>query len=164
MPNTSNRTRICHVQLKRTHAQKTSSQLTAFPLSNELNSVNSTLIERLSENQLKFGRGVFRSRTNQTILSGLLLELYVLTQFLCTDRGDVSGPAGLAKAGPLFRGSLVSFSDCRDSLRTRRLGEVSHASSPLPCVYALLVIVHALLPADQEPGAARMDCISTHTF
>ena len=64
-------------------------------------------------------------------------------------RGGVAGPAGPAKAGPLFRGSLVSFSDYSDSLRTRRLGE-----SPLLCVYAFLVIVHALLPADQEPGAA----------
>ena len=77
-------------------------------------------------------------------------------------RGGGTGPAGPAKAGPLFRGSLVSFPDCRDNLRTRRLGEVSHASLPLPCVYAFLIIVHALLPVDQEPGAARTDCISTH--
>ena len=34
---------------------ETSSQLMAFPLSNELNSVNSASIERLSENRLKFG-------------------------------------------------------------------------------------------------------------
>ena len=60
-------------------------------------------------------------------------------------RGGVTGPAGPAKAGPLFRGSLVSFSDCSDSLRTRRLGE-----SPLLCVYAFLVIVYALLPVSQE--------------
>ena len=73
--------------------------------------------------------------------------------------GGVASPAGPAKAGPLFKGSLVSFSDCSDSLRTRQLGE-----SPLLCVYAFLVIVHALLPADQEPGAARTDCISTHAF
>ena len=79
-------------------------------------------------------------------------------------RGGVAGPAGQAKAGPLFSGSLVSFSGCRDSLRTRRLGEVSHASSPLPCMYMFLVIVHALLQADQEPVAARTDCISTHAF
>ena len=38
--------------------------------------------------------------------------------------GGVAGPAGPAKAGPLFSGSLVSFSDCRDNLRTRRLGQV----------------------------------------
>ena len=48
-------------------------------------------------------------------------------------RDGVASPAGPAKAGPLFRGSLFSFSNCRDSLRMRRLGEVSHASSPLPC-------------------------------
>ena len=46
-------------QLKRTHAHKTSSQLTAFPLSNELNSVNSALIETLSKNQLKFDQGIY---------------------------------------------------------------------------------------------------------
>ena len=48
------------------------------------------------------------------------------------------GPAGPAKAGPLFSGSLDSFSDCRDSLRTRRLGQVSYASPPLPCLYSLV--------------------------
>ena len=32
------------------------------------------------------------------------------------------GPAGPALAGPLFSGSLVSFPDCRDSLRTRPTG------------------------------------------
>ena len=37
------------------------------------------------------------------------------------NRGGVAGPAGPAKAGPLFSGSLVPFSDCRDSL--------SHSSS-----------------------------------
>ena len=37
-------------------------------------------------------------------------------------RGGVAGPAGPAKAGPLFSGLLVSFPDCRDSLRTRRMG------------------------------------------
>ena len=68
-------------------------------------------------------------------------------------RGGVAGPAGPALAGPLFSGSLVSCPDCRDGLRTRRLGQVSHASSPLPCVHAFLVIVPALLPADQDPGA-----------
>ena len=68
--------------------------------------------------------------------------------------GGVAGPAGPASAGPLFSGSLVSCTDCRDGLRTRRLGQVSHASSPLLCVYAFLVIVPALLPADQEPGSA----------
>ena len=36
--------------------------------------------------------------------------------------------------------------------------------TPLPCVDAFLVIVLALLPADQEPGAARPDCIATHAF
>ena len=36
-----------------------------------------------------------------------------------SNRGGVAGPAGPAKAEPLFSGSLVSFSDCRDSLRTR---------------------------------------------
>ena len=50
-------------------------------------------------------------------------------------RGGVAGPAGPAKAGPLFSGSLDSLSDCRDSLRTRRLGQVSYASPPLPCMY-----------------------------
>ena len=51
-------------------------------------------------------------------------------------RGGVAGPAGPAKAGTLFSGSLVSFPACRDtcSLRTRRSGQVSHANSPLPCV------------------------------
>ena len=41
--------------------------------------------------------------------------------YLCIDlvRGGVPGPAGLALARPLFSGSLVSFPDCRDSLRTR---------------------------------------------
>ena len=79
-------------------------------------------------------------------------------------RGGVAGPAGPALAGTLSSGELVSFSECRDSVRTRRFGQVSHASSPLPCVYAFLVIVLALLPADQEPGAARRDCIGTHAF
>ena len=74
-----------------------------------------------------------------------------------TCRGGVAGPAGPAKAGPLFSESLVSFSDCRDSLRTRRLGQVSHT----PCMYAFLVIVPTLLPADREP---RPDCIDTHAF
>ena len=46
-------------------------------------------------------------------------------------------------AGPLFSESLVSFPDCRDGLRTRQLGQVSHASSPF-----LVIIV--LLLADQE--------------
>ena len=77
---------------------------------------------------------------------------------MCVDsvrvRGGVAGPAGPALAGPLFCGSLVSFLDCRDSLRPRQLGQVSHASLPLPCVYAFLVIIPALLLADQEPGAA----------
>ena len=91
-------------------------------------------------------------------LSGSVAVL--LLEVLEQSRGGVAGPAGPAKAGPLFRGSLVSFSDRSDSLRTRRLGE-----SPLLCVYAFPVIVHALLPADQaEPGAARTDCISTHAF
>ena len=49
-------------------------------------------------------------------------------------RGGVAGPVGPAKAGPLFRRSLVSFPDCRDSLPTGWLGQVSHASSPLPSV------------------------------
>ena len=35
-------------------------------------------------------------------------------------RGGVGGPAGPAKAGPLFSGSFVSSSDCGDSLRTTR--------------------------------------------
>ena len=72
------------------------------------------------------------------------------------------GPAGPALAGPLFSGSLASFPDCRDSLRTRRLGQVSHVGLPFPCEYAFLVIVPALLPADQEPGAARPDCRDRH--
>ena len=88
----------------------------------------------------------------------MLQSLLTDCSFVCI-RGGGAGPAGLAKAGPLFRGLLVSFADCSDSLRTRRLGE-----SPLLCVYAFLVIVHALLPVDQEPGAARTDCISTHAF
>ena len=74
-----------------------------------------------------------------------------------------SGWSGLG-CGPLFSGSLVSCPDCRDGLRTRRLGQVSHASSPLPCAYAFLVIVPTLLPADQEPGAARSGCIGTHVL
>ena len=86
------------------------------------------------------------------------------TLICLTFRGGVAGPAGPALAGPLFSGSLVSCPDCRDGLRTRRLGQVSHASSPLPCVYAFLVIVPALLPADQDPGAARPDCIGTHVL
>ena len=53
-------------------------------------------------------------------------------------RGSITSPAGPAMAGPArlvmtFSGSLVLFSDCRDSLRMRRLSLVSHASSPLPC-------------------------------
>ena len=48
-------------------------------------------------------------------------------------RGGVAGPAGPALTGPLFSGSLVSFSDCRDSLRLRPLGQVCQANSPLPC-------------------------------
>ena len=35
-------------------------------------------------------------------------------------RGGGGGPAGPAKAGPLFSGSFVSSSDCRDGLRTTR--------------------------------------------
>ena len=84
--------------------------------------------------------------------------------FRAAGRGGVAGPAGLALAGPLFSGSLVSFVDCRDSLRTRRLGQVCHASWPLPCVYAFLVIIPPLLPADQEPSAASPDCIGTHVL
>ena len=85
--------------------------------------------------------------------------------YRCKYKGGVAGPAGLALAGPLFSGSLVSCPDCRDGLRTRRLGQVSHApSSPLPCVYAFLVIVPALLPTDQEPSTARPDCIGTHVL
>ena len=53
--------------------------------------------------------------------------------------GGIAGPAGLAKAGPLFSRSLVSFSECRNCVRTRQLGQVLHASSPLT---ALLVNVH----------------------
>ena len=80
-------------------------------------------------------------------------------------RGGVAGPAGPAKAGPLFSGSLVSFSDCRDSLRTRRLCQVSCASLPLPCVYAYLVYNRSpFLPADQESGAARPACFATHAL
>ena len=45
------------------------------------------------------------------------------TKFLnLVQKKNPPGPAGPAKAGPLFRGSLVSFSDCSDSLRTRQLG------------------------------------------
>ena len=79
----------------------------------------------------------------------------------CFMQSGIAGPAGPAKAGPLFSKSLVSFSDCRDSLRTKRMGQVSHASSPLPCMYVFLVII---LPVDQEHGAARPDCIGTHAF
>ena len=69
----------------------------------------------------------------------------------CRDtRGSVAGPAGPALARPLVSGLLVSSSDCRDSLRRRRLGQVSHASSPSPCGYVFLVIVPALLLADQS--------------
>ena len=69
------------------------------------------------------------------------------------------------RSGPLFSGSLVSFSDCRDSLRTRRLCQVSCASLPLPCVYAYLVYNPSrFLPADQEPGAARPACFGTHAL
>ena len=60
--------------------------------------------------------------------------------------------------------ALVSCPDCRDGLRTRRLGQVSQVNSPLLCVYVFLVIVPALLPVDQEPGAARPDCIGTHVL
>ena len=49
-------------------------------------------------------------------------QLGGLNMSLLNIRGGVAGPAGPAKSGPLFRGSLVSFSDCSDSLRTRRLG------------------------------------------
>ena len=35
-----------------------------------------------------------------------------------------------------------------------RLGQVPHTSSPLPCMYVFLVIVPALFPVDQEPGAS----------
>ena len=83
-------------------------------------------------------------------------------QFILS-RSGVASPAGPTLAGPLFSGTLVSFPDCRDSLRTRRLGQVSHTSSPLPCVYAFLAIVPALLPADQEPSVPRPDCIAKCT-
>ena len=41
------------------------------------------------------------------------------------------------------------------------MGQVSHSSSPLPCVYVFLVIIP---PVDQEHGVARPDCIDTHAF
>ena len=78
----------------------------------------------------------FRSHQFQRLEAGL--DFIVFSH----DRGRVAGPAGPAKARPHFSGSLVSFSDCRDSLRTRRLCQVSYASLPLaalPCVYAFLV-------------------------
>ena len=85
------------------------------------------------------------SQTNHFVLTGICD---------CYCRGGGAGPAGPALAGPLFN---RAFSDCRDSVRTRWFGQVSHASSPLPCVYAFLVIVPTLC-------AARPDCIGTHTF
>ena len=99
----------------------------------------------------------FARAGDEAILSLVCFQAFQESNNTFQRRCRRSGWSG--KAGPLLRGSLVSFSDCNDSLRTRRLGE-----SPLLCVYAFLVIVHALLPADQEPGAARTDCISTHAF
>ena len=66
-------------------------------------------------------------------------------------------PMTPAKTGPHFSESLVSFSDCRDSLRSRRLCQVSYASSPLaalPCVYAFLVYNRSSSFAG-ESGARR---------
>ena len=48
-------------------------------------------------------------------------------------RVGVGGPAGPAKARPLFSGSFVSSSDCRDSLRTtRKLALCSRFSLSFP--------------------------------
>ena len=63
---------------------------------------------------------------------------------------SVAGPAGPALAGPLFSGALVSFPDRRDSLRMRRLGQVS-TQARLALVYAFLLIVSVLLPAVRSP-------------
>ena len=75
-------------------------------------------------------------------------------------RGGIAGPAGPALAGPLFSGSLVSFPDCRNSLRTRPNGGSGARRGPTrlhqhpyaakyTCVYdvQLLVIWHILLLA-----------------
>ena len=51
-----------------------------------------------------------------------------------------------------------------DESKDETIGQVSHASLPLPCVYAFLVIVPVLLLADQEPSVARLDCIGTQAF
>ena len=79
-----------------------------------------------------------RKRSQNMYWSALMLCVHVnvhKTCFTgCLSRGGVAGPAGPAKAGPLFSRSLVSFPDCRDGLPTRWLGQVSHASSPLPSV------------------------------
>ena len=64
----------------------------------------------------------------------------------------VTGPA---KAGPLFSRSLVSFPDCRDGLPTIWLGQVSHASSPLPSVQRFSYKLFPLSVCQQmmqEPG------------
>ena len=61
------------------------------------------------------------------------------------------------RAGPLFSGSLVPFSDCRDILTI---------GAPRKLAFALRVqIVPAFFPANQaEPCEAQPDCISTHVF
>ena len=79
-------------------------------------------------------------------------------------RGGVASPAGPAKAGPLFSGSLVPFSDCRDSL-SHSEDETIGADAGVPRKLALSlrvcvsrIIVPALLSADQEPlrGLTRL--------
>ena len=82
-------------------------------------------------------------------------------------RGGVAGPAGPAKAGPLFSRALVSFPDSRDGLPTRWLSQVSHASSPLPSACRRFSYKSFPLFCQQimqEPGAARPDCIGTHVL
>ena len=78
---------------------------------------------------------------------------------LALHSGGVAGPAGQALAGPLFSGSLVPFSDCRDILT---IGP----GAPRKLAFALCVrIVPAFFPVDQaEPCAAQPDCIGTHVF
>ena len=95
--------------------------------------------------------------------SNFKYELFIKAGTRHVRTGPKKKNRGPAKAGPLFSGLLVSFPDCRDSLRTRRMGQVFHASSPLPCVYMYVFLV-IIPPVDQEHGAARPDCIGTHVF
>ena len=84
-----------------------------------------------------------------------LFPVFSQPSFCILHRGGVASPAGPAKAGPLFSGLLVLFSDCRDSLshsEDETIGPgVPHKLTLALRVCVSHIIVPALLSADQEP-------------